>query len=121
VRDFLSLCAAPALWALFFGTTVYGHVALKVAVSRAGEAGGHGGLLHALAGFWGWSACLAWGASCLLWALVLSRHQLTQANALSALRYPLVSVAAVLLLGERMTLSQGVGLALIVAGVALVK
>jgi drug/metabolite transporter (DMT)-like permease len=120
VRDLLKLCEVTAIWVLFFGTTVYGHVALKVAVDRAG-AGGARYPIRAVADLWGWSACLAWGLSCLLWAVALSRHSLTQANALSSLRYVLVYLAAWALLGEGLSWARAVGMALILAGVLLVR
>ncbi len=121
MRDFLKLCETPAVWMLFFATSVYGHVALKVAVDRVGGEGDGRSVLSALACFWGWSACVAWGASCLLWTVALSRHRLVQANALSALRYVLVCLAAWALLGERLTWPQVLGMALLTAGVMLVR
>jgi drug/metabolite transporter (DMT)-like permease len=119
VRDLLKVCETPAIWLLFFLTSVYGHVALKVAVDRAGA--DRRSLLSALACFWGWSACLAWGLSCLLWAQALARERLQRANALSSLRYALVGVAAWVLLGERLSWTQVLGLALLLAGVVLVR
>ena len=54
MRDFLKLCETPAVWMLFFATSVYGHVALKVAVDRVGgEGDGQSAVLSALACFWG--------------------------------------------------------------------
>jgi drug/metabolite transporter (DMT)-like permease len=117
VRDFLKLCETSAIWILFFGTTVYGHVALKLAVDRAGT----GRVLAALASAWGWSACLAWAASCLLWMLTLSRHRLVFANGLSSLRYVLIALAAWVVLGERMNGWHVLGMALITAGICLVR
>ena len=37
MRDFLRWVEPSALWGLFFLTSVYGHVALKLAVARAGS------------------------------------------------------------------------------------
>jgi hypothetical protein len=75
----------PVLWALFFLTTVYGHVALKFAVDGPGRT-----LARVFATMWGWSALAAWAASCLLWAAVLSRQQLLSANSVASLRYVLI-------------------------------
>jgi drug/metabolite transporter (DMT)-like permease len=119
VRDFLITLASPMVWALFFGTTVYGHVALKVAVDRGGQEGR--GVLSVFTNPWGWSACLAWGGSCVLWALTLERTALLQVNAISSLRYVLICLATWWMLGERMTRSQVAGTALILAGILLVK
>ena len=120
MRDFLKLCETPAIWLLFFATSVYGHVALKVAVDRTIQ-DETGRVFSALRNVWGWSACLAWGASCLLWMLALSRHRLVFANGLSSLRYVLIGLAAWAVLGERMTWSQGFGMALIAGGLLLVR
>jgi drug/metabolite transporter (DMT)-like permease len=120
VRDFLKPFETPAIWLLFFATTVYGHVALKVAVNRTAQDEARR-VLSALGDVWGWSACAAWGASCLLWMLALSRHRLVFANGLSSLRYVLIALAAWALLGERMTWPQLFGMALITAGLLLVR
>lgn len=114
MRDFLKSCGMPAIWVLFFATTVYGHIALKIAVDRRP-------VLAALVSVWGWSACLAWGVSCLLWAFALSEHRLQQANALSSLRYVLIGLAAWGWLGERMSGPQAIGMVLIMAGILLAK
>jgi drug/metabolite transporter (DMT)-like permease len=106
----------PAIWVLFFGTNVYGHVALKVAVDRAGRTP-----LSAFGAALGWTACLAWGASCVLWALALARQPLSQANALSSLRHLLTCLAAWYLLGEGLSPRQAAGIVLITVGVLLVK
>jgi hypothetical protein len=111
----------PGLWALFFATTVYGHVALKFAV--AGVPGGtyRQVLAAASTSGWGWSAVLAWGLSCLLWLLVLSRQSLMAANSVSALRYVLVCVAAWSWAGESVRWPQALGITLIAGGIWLVR
>jgi len=121
VRDFLSLCAGPAVWGLYLGTTVYGHVALKLAVDRKPAGDFRGGVFPALASHWAWSACLAWFVSCLLWALVLTRQPLIQANAVSSLRHLLIALAAWALLGESLNLGQTIGMVLIAVGIVLVR
>jgi drug/metabolite transporter (DMT)-like permease len=121
VRDLVKSLESSAVWALFFFTTVYGHVALKTAVNRV-PGGAYRQVLAATAtNFWGWSALVAWGLSSLLWALALSRHSLVTVNAVSALRFVLVGLAAWGLLSERITWSQAVGMALIAGGILLVR
>jgi drug/metabolite transporter (DMT)-like permease len=53
--------------------------------------------------------------------LALSRHRLVFANGLSSLRYVLVGLAAWAVLGERLTWSQVFGMALIAAGLLLIR
>jgi drug/metabolite transporter (DMT)-like permease len=121
VRDFLRWVEPSALWALFFLTSVYGHVALKLAVAPAAGSG-YGRILWAsVTDFWGWSAMLAWALSCALWGLILSRHELMTANGISSLRYALTCVAAWAFLGEEFGWQRAAGMLLIGIGIALVK
>jgi uncharacterized membrane protein len=121
MRGFLKELEGPAVWVLFFFTSVYGHVALKAAVPKA-AAEGYVEVLAATAGsFWGWSAAVAWGLSCALWTLALSQHSLTSANAIASLRYVLVWLAAWSVLGEPITWPQGVGVVCITGGIFLVE
>jgi drug/metabolite transporter (DMT)-like permease len=121
VRDFLRWVEPAALWALFFLTSVYGHVALKLAVAPAAGSG-YGRVLRAsVSDFWGWSAMLAWGLSCALWGLTLSRHELMTANAISSLRYALTCVAAWAFLSEGIGWQRAAGMLLIGIGIVLVK
>jgi uncharacterized membrane protein len=121
VRDFLKWFEPLALWALFFATSVYGHVALKLAVAPVAD-GGYGRVLWAcVTDFWGWSAVFAWGVSCALWALTLSRHELMTANAISSLRYALTCVAAWAFLSEGIGWQRAAGMLLIGIGIVLVK
>ena len=85
MRDFVKSLETPALWVLFFFTSVYGHVALKAVVNQVPGGGYRQVLTATLTSFWGWSALVAWGLSCLLWALALARHPLVTANAVSSL------------------------------------
>ena len=62
---------------------------------------------------------LAWGVSCLAWALLLTRFGVGQATGISALRYGLILVAAVVWLGEPMDWRQGLGCGLIAVGIWL--
>jgi drug/metabolite transporter (DMT)-like permease len=112
---------APALWVLFFVSSTYGHLALKFAVTRAGG-GGYGPALRAAATSpWGWSTVAAWGLSCVLWVVVLSRHGVMTANCISSLEFVLIGLGAWLFLSERATWTQILGMALIAGGIWLVK
>ena len=120
MRDFLRWVEPSALWALFFLTSVYGHVALKLAVARASSS--YGSVLWAsVTNFWGVSALLAWSLSCVLWGLTLSRHELMTANAISCLRYALTVVAAWAFLSEGIGWQRAAGMLLIGVGILLVK
>lgn len=102
-----------ALWALFFLTTVYGHVGLKVAVDRQPS------FLRAALSPWGLSAFAAWTASSVLWMVVLQRETLLSASSVSSLRYVLTVVAAVVFLREAVTARAAVGVVLIAVGTYL--
>ena len=56
MRDLLKSLETPALWALFFFTSVYGHVALKAAVNRVPGGGYRQVLTATVTNIWGWSA-----------------------------------------------------------------
>lgn len=101
------------LWALFFLTTVYGHVGLKLAVDR------HPSFLRAAVSPWGVSAFVAWTASSVLWMLVLQRETLLSASSVSSLRYALTVIAAVVFLREAVTARAAVGVVLIAVGTYL--
>ena len=106
------------VWALFLGSSVFGHVALK-------RAAGHGDKFDYLRAFtlwkdpWALGALFAWGASCLLWALLRTRHGVGQAAGTSSLCYVLMLGAAAVWLGETLDWRQGVGCVLIGAGIWL--
>lgn len=61
-----------------------------------------------------------YGASALAWIVVLSRSELSFAYPFLSLAYVIVTVAAMLVLGERFSARQWVGLASVVVGVLLV-
>lgn len=105
------------VWALFFGSSAFGHVALKVAVDARGA---EGKLALAMISPLALAAYASWGVSALLWAVALSRHSLLSANALSALRYAVVAVCAVAFLGEPLGPARIVGATFIGLGVLLV-
>jgi drug/metabolite transporter (DMT)-like permease len=121
VRDFVKWVEPAALWMLFFLTSVYGHVALKLAVARAGSSSYASVLWASVTDFWGWSALLAWSLSCVLWGLTLSRHELMTANAISSLRFVLTGVAAWAFLSEGFGWQRAAGMFLIGIGILLVK
>ncbi len=63
MRDFLRWAEPAALWAVFFLTSVYGHVALKLVVARANNSSYASILWASVTDFWGWTALLAWSLS----------------------------------------------------------
>ncbi len=121
MHDFVKWLEPAALWGLFFSTNVYGHVALKLAVTHASNSSYRAVLLASLTDAWGWSALLAWTLSCMLWSLTLSRHELMTANAISSLRYVLTAVAAWAVLSEGLGWQRAAGMLLIGVGILLVK
>ena len=102
-----------ALWALFFATTVYGHVGLKIAVDRGPT------FVRAAVSPWGVSAFAAWTASSVLWMVVLQRETLLSASSVSSLRYALTVMAAVVFLREAVTARAAAGVVLIAIGTYL--
>lgn len=108
------------IWSLFFGTSVYGHVALKRA-SGHGAAFDYARVLSLWKDPWAISALVAWTLSCLLWALLLTRYGVAEATNTSALRYALILGAAALWLSESLDWRQILGCALIAAGIWLTR
>lgn len=104
-----------AVWVLFFATTVYGHAAMKLAVDR------HPGTVAAALSGWGISAVLAWGASSLLWMLVLAKESLFRASTISSLRYVLVIAAAWAMTQKTPAARALVGAGLVAVGVYLAR
>ncbi len=121
MRDFLTLIEPVALWTLFFLTSIYGQVGLKLAVAPAAGSAYGRVLQMSVTNFWGWSAVLAWVLSCALWALTLSRNEMMTANAISSLRYPLTCLVACALFSEAVGWQRAAGMILIAVGVFLVK
>lgn len=103
------------VWVLFFATTVYGHVAMKLAVDRSS------GTVAAALSAWGVSAVVAWGASSLLWMLVLAKESLFRASTISSLRYALVIAAAWAMTRKTPTASGLAGACLVAIGVYLAR
>jgi uncharacterized membrane protein len=102
------------VYAAFFATSVYGHVALKLAVDRSD------GMVRAMLSGWGLSALAAWTLSALVWMKVLEGDTLFAANTISALRYAFVALAALLVFEEALDARGIVGSLLVGAGVWLV-
>jgi uncharacterized membrane protein len=101
-------------YALYLAATVYGHVALKLAVDRSE------GTLRAATSAWGISAIVAWGASAFVWMKALEHDTLVAANTVSTLRYVLVLAASALVLREAIDTRTAIGSVFVVVGVWLV-
>ncbi len=106
------------VWFLFFATTVYGHVALKLATG-SGASYQLRKAACAMTSMWGITAVLAWMGSSFLWTLVLTKHDVIMANAISSLRFVLIPLAAVVWLGETFTARQAIGILAITVGMCL--
>ena len=119
MRSILSYGEALLIWGAFFGTTVYGHVALKVAAGASNRYE-YRKALSVLGNVWGWTAILAWTFSALLWVLILTRHTVVSANAISALRYVLISLAALTVLHEPLQCQSAFGMLLVAIGILLI-
>lgn len=102
-------------WVLFFGLTVYGHVAMKFAVMETDRSF----VSQMFTGF-GLTALMAWFLSALLWGVLLSRYSLFEACSASSIRYLCVSLSAWLLLGETLSILQFMGMGFIVIGIYFV-
>jgi EamA domain-containing membrane protein RarD len=115
MRTLLDRLDHLVVWGLFFATTVYGHVALKLAAG-GGAAYDCRRAWQACASLQGASALLAWAVSGFLWAVLLTRNTLVAANSISVLRYLFVCLAAWLFLREEFRPAQAIGIGLIAAG-----
>lgn len=108
-----------AIWCLFFATDVYGHVALKLAVGEQQQQN-LGRLWSSAISFWGWTAWISWGASAVLWMLVVSKHPLLEASSISSVRYVLICLAAWLVLRDAIGWRELSGIFFIALGIVLV-
>jgi drug/metabolite transporter (DMT)-like permease len=111
--------ATPLVWALFLGATVYGHVALKLAMTGRGDKTRE--VLGALASPWAVTGVAAWGLSSLLWMRLLAKDTLFSAASTASLKYVLLGLASLLFLRESPTANQWAGFAFITVGVWLVR
>ncbi|MEZ4813800.1 MAG: hypothetical protein R3A80_01150 [Bdellovibrionota bacterium] len=100
-------------WMVFFLTTVYGHVAMKLAAMESTK------LTKVLMSPWTISAIIAWVFSSLLWLVILTKQPLLESNAISSIRYILISLSAVIFLSETLSAQQVLGAGLILIGVYL--
>ena len=107
------------VWALFLGATVYGHVALKLAMDGRGERTRD--LVRGLASPWAITGLAAWGLSSLLWMRLLAKDTLFSAASTAALKYVLLGIASLVILRESPTTTQWAGFGCITVGVWLVR
>jgi drug/metabolite transporter (DMT)-like permease len=101
------------VWALYFVTDVYGHIALKMATDAPT-------FRETLFSIWGLTAVASWLISFLAWTFVLSKHPLLTANTVSAVTYILISLSAVILFREPITKENLLGVIFVFAGIYLI-
>jgi uncharacterized membrane protein len=118
MRNLLMRGESFFVWAMFFATAVYGHVAMKLATGNSAQFE-YGKAVRCLVSFWGWSAMLAWAVSGVLWAVVLTKESLVGANSISAARYVLICLAAWIFLREGIRFHHAVGILLVTVGIWL--
>jgi uncharacterized membrane protein len=119
MSNILNTLQLGLIWVLFFFTSVYGHVALKLAVQSENSTTAKGLWLSAIS-VWGWTAWISWGASALLWMLVVAKSPLMAASSISSLRYVLICLAAYFILRETISPKEIIGIACITLGIVLV-
>ncbi|MEM7553229.1 MAG: hypothetical protein AAF378_03870 [Cyanobacteria bacterium P01_A01_bin.84] len=107
------------VWCLFFASSVYGHVALKLAVGTS-ESQTAKSLWSSAISWWGLSAWVSWGASAVLWMIVVSKHPLFEASSISAMRYVAICLTAWLILRDAISVRDAVGIFCITVGIVLV-
>ncbi len=115
----MSLLNTTAVWLLFFASTVFGHVGMKLAV-QSPDTDSFAKVFEALLGPWGVTAFFSWCLSAVLWACILSSQSLFEASSISTIRYGLVILAAFVFLAEPIQTKQWMGMVLIGLGVLLV-
>jgi len=103
------------VWIVYLLSDVYGHVALKMAMT-----GDSANLWHTLFSFWGITAGLSWFVAGVSWTFVLSKHPLLTANTVAALTYILIGVAAAIIFKETLTRQNIVGMVCVFVGIYLV-
>lgn len=92
--------------------------AAQLALKRALD--GSGSPLNLARSPWAWTWFLSYLLSTVIWLLVLRHVPLSQAFPILGLQFALVPIASRLFLREQMFIEQWLGVATIVAGVALV-
>lgn len=106
------------MWGLFFGSSVFGHVALKRAAGVSADFE-YAKVLGMRKDPWAVAAVISWTLSCLLWELLLTRFGVSEATGHSSLRYVLILMLAVFWLGGPLTARQIAGAVLITGGIWL--
>jgi drug/metabolite transporter (DMT)-like permease len=101
------------IWSFFFASSVYGHVAFKLAARQPSLMGG-------LFSLWGMTAVFSWGLSAVLWLLILSKSTLLTANTISSLSYGFIILASLVFFKEPVEAKQILGVALVSLGIYLV-
>jgi drug/metabolite transporter (DMT)-like permease len=107
-----------AVWTLFFGSSVFGHVALKRAAGVSSDFE-YAKVLGMWKDPWAVTAVASWVLSSLLWALLLTRFEVSEAAGHSSLRYVLILLLAVFWLGESLSTRQVAGAVFIMLGIWL--
>jgi multidrug transporter EmrE-like cation transporter len=106
---------------LIFGAVMFsavGQLFLKAGARRLGELGRLEFLLAAARDFHVLAGLAAWIASTICWLFVLRVAPLSRAYGLSSLTYVLIPLASIYLFGEQIRRLHGVGMVLIMIGVA---
>ena len=106
---------SPLAIALAVGTVIgmaTGQILFKLASGR-------GSLMEIFLSPVFWVAIVLYGVVTLLWVLLLREIDLSRAYPILAGTYVLVPIASMLLLGEKLEWSYGLGVALIIVGIVL--
>ncbi|HZP94402.1 MAG TPA: EamA family transporter [Burkholderiales bacterium] len=120
----MSSLVAHSLILLTLLLGLYGQVVLKWQVSRAGVppedwAGRIGYVLHLLVNPWVVTSVLAAFLGMVAWMLALARVELSYAYPFTSLSFVLILVASAFVFHEPVTAQKLVGMALIIAGIAI--
>ena len=113
----------PSTMVLILGAVAFsvaGQLCLKSGAQHLAELGRTEFLLAAVRDVRVLSGLVAWAASTVCWLYVLRVAPLSRAYGLMSLTYVLVPLASVLVFGEQLRRLHGVGMVLIVMGVACV-
>lgn len=101
-------------WCVYFFTTIYGHVALKISQQHVS---GQPSLWELATNFWIVSAGISWVVSAIVWYLILGKTSLISAASISSLSYFFLVVATAIFVKEPLSLPQLIGSALICIGI----
>ncbi|WKZ56691.1 MAG: hypothetical protein QY326_08150 [Bdellovibrionota bacterium] len=108
------------LWIAFFATTVFGHLAMKLAV-QGKESAPVWQTFGAMLNPWGLGGMAAWVLSAFVWLLIVAKEDLYVANSVSALRYLLIAMACWAFLQETPSPKDWGGMVLITVGVLMLR